>query len=45
MVKAWKQWKKRTDLPGKTFLKLYIWDRILIRPRKGLKKWAGRNRR
>ena len=34
MIKAWKQWKTRTDLPGRTFLKFYIWDRIIIRPRR-----------
>lgn len=34
MIKSWKQWRTRTDLPGRTFLKFYIWDRIIIRPRR-----------
>lgn len=34
MIKAWRQWKTRTDLSSGLFLKLYIWDRIIIRPRR-----------
>lgn len=38
MLKAWRRWKARTRLPGKMFLKFYIYDRILIRPRNAIKK-------
>jgi len=39
MIKAWKEWRKTTSLSDGTFLKLYIYDRILIRPRRKVKKW------
>ncbi len=42
MIKAWKQWKKRTDLSSGLFLRLYIWDRVIIRPKRRARR--GKNK-
>ncbi|URZ06454.1 hypothetical protein CLROS_017870 [Clostridium felsineum] len=31
MIKAWNKWKKGCSLPFSTFLKIYIYDRLIIR--------------
>lgn len=39
MFKAWRRWRKTTNLSDGTFLKFYIYDRILIRPKRKVRKW------
>lgn len=39
MIKAWRMWKSRTNLSNGTFLKLYIYDRVLVRPKRKVRKW------
>ncbi len=39
MLKAWRQWRKTTNLSNGLFLKMYIYDRVLIRPKRRIKKW------
>ncbi|MGJ0848288.1 hypothetical protein ACR77J_16475 [Tissierella praeacuta] len=39
MLRAWRRWRNNTNLSDGTFLKLYMWDRILIRPKRRLRRW------
>ena len=38
MIRAWRMWKSRTNLSSGKFLKYYIYDRLIIRPKRKLKK-------
>ncbi len=39
MLRAWMRWRKFTDLSNRTFLKFYIYDRLIIRPKGRLRRW------
>ena len=38
MLKAWRKWRNTTNLGNGTFLKFYIYDRMLIRPRRKVRR-------
>lgn len=39
MLKAWRQWRETTNLSNGLFLKMYIYDRVLIRPKRRIRKF------
>lgn len=39
MLKAWRQWRETTNLSNRLFLKMYIYDRVLIRPKRRIRKF------
>lgn len=39
MIRAWKMWRARTNLSDGLFLKMYIYDRLLIRPKRKIRRW------
>lgn len=38
MIKAYRNWKKVTDLSDGTFLKAYMYSRMIVNPRRRKKK-------
>lgn len=44
MLKAWRRWREVTSLSDGSFLKFYMWDRIIIRPKRRMRSWWGRLR-
>lgn len=39
MLKEWKMWRKMTRLSDGSFLKFYIYDKLIVRSRRRVKKW------
>jgi hypothetical protein len=39
MLREWRRWRETTNLSNGTFFKFYMWDRILIRPRRKARRW------
>lgn len=42
MIKAWRNWRNNTSLSDGTFLKFYIWDRMIIKPKRRIRRWLRR---
>lgn len=38
MIKAWRKWRKTTNLSDGTFLKFYLWSQIIIKPKRKARK-------
>jgi len=39
LLKAWRRWRARTNLSSGKFLKYYIYDRVIIRPKRKVRRW------
>ena len=42
MFKALRQWKHGTKLSNGTFFKFYIWDKVVIKPERKVRRWLRR---
>ena len=34
MIRKWRMWRAKTDLSNSLFLKMYIYDNIIVRPKR-----------
>ena len=41
LLKAWRRWRAK-NLPTGMFLRCYMYDRVLVRPKRKVRKWLKR---